>query len=339
VSVLLPTHQRRRHSLQAVASVLAQTRPDFELIVVDDGSSDGTGEALKGLDPRLVYSWQPNRGVAAARNAALRMARAPVVAFLDSDDSWRPHHLESVLGLLERHPRAPLVATWSGQTAGSRTEERLFDAMPRVLLGGCVGYTCCVAARRAELVAVGGFDERLLVGEDSDLWARLALRGPFCLAPVCSSDRSPAPGSLSELGRLRGLYPHRWLHTAKRLGAELERECGRDRRRLAPKVRGFGAWGRAMIALLDEDPGEAGAALREACRLFPELSESSAAVLRRTAGAHPRWHVEEERLRVAATLAELWPEPLSPTGLAFRALAQGTAPRRARSSEPAPLAL
>ncbi len=75
VSVVIPTYQRRDDVLRAVESVLAQSFEDFEVIVVDDGSTDGTAEALAGLDPRLRYVWHENRGTGAARNAGLRLAR------------------------------------------------------------------------------------------------------------------------------------------------------------------------------------------------------------------------------------------------------------------------
>jgi glycosyltransferase involved in cell wall biosynthesis len=89
VSVVIPTYQRRRFVVRAVESVLGQTVQDSEAIVVDEGSTDGTAEALAGLDPRVYHVWQENRGVSAARNAGIRLARAPIVAFLDSDDRWR----------------------------------------------------------------------------------------------------------------------------------------------------------------------------------------------------------------------------------------------------------
>src|SRR5438132_3254976 len=101
VSVIVPTFQRREYVVRAVGSVLAQTYEDFELIVVDDGSTDGTGEALAGLDGRLRYLWQENRGTGAARNTGLRLARGEIVAFLDSDNRWLPHHLGIVTEVLE----------------------------------------------------------------------------------------------------------------------------------------------------------------------------------------------------------------------------------------------
>src|SRR5215213_5732646 len=90
VSVILPTYERREVVGDAIRSVLAQSFSDFELIVVDDGSTDGTDKSLPRPDPRVRYVWQANAGVAAARNRGLELARAPIAAFIDSDDVWLP---------------------------------------------------------------------------------------------------------------------------------------------------------------------------------------------------------------------------------------------------------
>ena len=114
VSVLIPTFQRRELVRRAVASVVAQTYRDFELIVIDDGSTDGTREMLESLDTRGLrfhYRWQPNRGVAAARNVGLELARGEIVAFLDSDNHWLTDHLDVVVEVFRRQPEAVLVST------------------------------------------------------------------------------------------------------------------------------------------------------------------------------------------------------------------------------------
>src|SRR2546423_455961 len=95
VSVLVPTYQRRAAVALAVRSILAQTYRDFEVIVVDDGSTDGTEDEVAPLGVR--YLWQENRGVSAARNAGLWVARGRIIAFLDSDNMWYPDHLEYIV--------------------------------------------------------------------------------------------------------------------------------------------------------------------------------------------------------------------------------------------------
>jgi hypothetical protein len=104
VSVVMPTFNRRDTILRAIDSVRAQTLEDWELLVVDDGSTDGTKDAVVGLDRRLRLIVQDNTGVAGARNAALASARGQLIAFLDSDDAWTPHHLALASAFFEQHP-------------------------------------------------------------------------------------------------------------------------------------------------------------------------------------------------------------------------------------------
>jgi glycosyltransferase involved in cell wall biosynthesis len=109
----MPTFNRRATIMRAVDSVLAQTYRDWELIVVDDGSTDGTAEALRGIDPRVRVLVQPNRGAAAARNTGIAACRGRYITFLDSDDEWLPHFLALTCGFLDRHPSEMVVATES----------------------------------------------------------------------------------------------------------------------------------------------------------------------------------------------------------------------------------
>jgi len=110
VSIILPTFNRADTLPRALRSVQAQTWQDWELIVVDDGSTDGTAELLSGFDPRLVLIQQANQGVTRARNTALQHCRGEFIAFLDSDDEWLPFHLELCLAFLSAHPEAQVVS-------------------------------------------------------------------------------------------------------------------------------------------------------------------------------------------------------------------------------------
>ncbi|HKW37086.1 MAG TPA: glycosyltransferase family 2 protein [Burkholderiales bacterium] len=104
VSVILPTYNRRETIQAAIASVQRQTFGDWELIVVDDGSTDGTASLIEGSDPRLVLIRQENQGVNGARNTAMLRARGRYIAFLDSDDEWLPHHLELSVAFFRAFP-------------------------------------------------------------------------------------------------------------------------------------------------------------------------------------------------------------------------------------------
>ena len=111
VSIVLPTFNRVDVIGRAVASVLKQSFPDWELLVVDDGSTDGTRARLEGLDPRLRYIEQPNQGVYVARNTGLKAARGRFITFLDSDDEWLPHFLALTTAYLRAHPDRHWVST------------------------------------------------------------------------------------------------------------------------------------------------------------------------------------------------------------------------------------
>lgn len=106
VSVILPVYNRADSVERAVASIRAQAVDDLEIVCVDDGSTDGSGERVAAADPRVVLIRQPNGGVAAARNAGLRAARGELVAFLDSDDAWPDHHLALATAFFAAHPDA-----------------------------------------------------------------------------------------------------------------------------------------------------------------------------------------------------------------------------------------
>lgn len=118
VSIVMPTYNRVDVIGRAVASVILQTWQDWELIIVDDGSSDGTVQRLEGLDPRIRLIRQPNQGVATARNTALAAAQGRYIAFLDSDDEWLPQFLELTVSFLLAHPDQHWVATESFEDHG-----------------------------------------------------------------------------------------------------------------------------------------------------------------------------------------------------------------------------
>ena len=240
VSVVIPTYNRRRQVERAAASVLAQTFQDFELLVIDDGSHDGTGQSLGGLDERVRYRWQANRGPAAARNAGIHLARGPVVAFLDADNRWLPEHLEVVAAVLARHPETVLASTCPGfRASGSQPPQdaRLIDALPLALMGNSFGYVSCIAVRRDVLLAIGGFDEELAVGEDDDLWLRLAMKGPFAMVQRRTVIRRHTRGGLRDRGRAAGLYTQASRRSLTRAIGQLERELDPERDELLTPAR------------------------------------------------------------------------------------------------------
>src|SRR5690349_21108150 len=110
VSIIIPTYNRRELVCEAIASVLAQSLKDFELIVVDDGSEDGTAEAVREFAD-VRYIWQLNRGVSAARNLGVTFSTGEWIAFLDSDDLWQPRKLEQQVKFFLAQPAAQICQT------------------------------------------------------------------------------------------------------------------------------------------------------------------------------------------------------------------------------------
>lgn len=177
VTVVVPLYRNRYTVLEAVASAVSQTRPPDEVVVVDDGSDDGSPEAVAEAFPSVRVLHQENAGPAAARNAGWREATTEWVAFLDADDTWEPEKLERQLEAASLLPGAGLVAcNWSppGSRAGpppppGRRARRL-SGIDILLLNRF--QTSTVLVRRSVLESVGGFDPMLDGTEDWELWLR-----------------------------------------------------------------------------------------------------------------------------------------------------------------------
>ncbi len=181
VSVIIPTFNRWPWIGEAVGSVFAQTFSDFELIVVDDGSTDCTGAELVRFGSRLRLLTQPHRGVSAARNLAVRYARGSYLAFLDSDDLWLPQKLAIQTAFMEQNPSAQICQTeeiWirNGVRVNPKAKHRKPSGdifIPSLEL--CLVSPSAVMLTRNLFEQVGGFDESLPVCEDYDLWLRIAV--------------------------------------------------------------------------------------------------------------------------------------------------------------------
>ncbi|MBZ8138292.1 hypothetical protein CLD22_00055 [Rubrivivax gelatinosus] len=204
VSVVIPTYNRARFLPAAIASVRAQTRPCAEIVVVDDGSTDGTAELVSTLGAGIVYVLQDNQGPSAARNRGIREACGELIAFLDTDDRWLPDKLARQVDLIAARPSIALVATdeamedGDGKTlvASNFARRRLVEQLrldghgrvtnaPGVLLRVNFISTSTVLARRDVLLELDGFDRRLRYGEDLELWLRIAARHDVgCLTSV-----------------------------------------------------------------------------------------------------------------------------------------------------------
>jgi glycosyltransferase involved in cell wall biosynthesis len=175
---------------EAVASVQAQTWQGFELIVVDDGSTDATRQSLEAFGPELrLLSFPRRRGVSAARNLGMKAARGEWLAFLDSDDLWLPEKLERQVGFLEEHPETLICQTeeiWVRRGRPVNPPQTHRKAGGWIFLRSlerCLISPSAVVLHQRLVDEAGGFDEDLPAAEDYDLWLRLSWRYPVGLVP------------------------------------------------------------------------------------------------------------------------------------------------------------
>jgi glycosyltransferase involved in cell wall biosynthesis len=219
VSVVIPTYNRAGCLREAVDSVLAQEFRGFELIVVDDGSTDETPRLLQGYGDAIRGLRQKNRGVSAARNAGVAAARGDLIAFLDSDDIWLRGKLACQVEFFRQHPEAFICQTeelWvkNGRRVNPGRRHRKRDGMifePSLEL--CLVSPSAVMLRKALFDRVGLFDERLPACEDYDLWLRVSSRFPVSLIETPLIVKRG--GHADQLSRARGLDRYRIESIAK----------------------------------------------------------------------------------------------------------------------------
>ncbi len=179
VSVVIPSYNYGRYLAAAVESVFAQTYPPLEIIVVDDGSDDDTREVASRYGDRIRYVRTDNRGVSAARNTGVELAKGDLVAFLDADDRWLPRKLELQIPLFDTDEKPGMVHTGS-RVFDNPTGDTLCEFQPKPLLDVHDLIECCavsvtsVVVPRAIFAEIGGFDTSLVGTEDWDMWLRIA---------------------------------------------------------------------------------------------------------------------------------------------------------------------
>ena len=189
VSVIIPAHNRAEVLGRAVASVLGQTWADFELIVVDDGSTDATATVLAEFDdPRLTGMHQENKGVSSARNRGIAASRGRLIALLDSDDHWMPDKLEKQVRFMAESGFAICQTDEIWIRNGVRVNPRFKHAKPAGWfldrsLDLCLISPSCVMFSRDLWDELGPFDESLPACEDYSLWLRVGARHPVGLVP------------------------------------------------------------------------------------------------------------------------------------------------------------
>jgi len=319
VSVVIPTFQRRARVARALESVRAQTFRDYEVIVVDDGSTDGTDEAIAAMGAGIRYLRQENQGSSAARNAGIALANGDLVAFLDSDDRWLPRHLELTTAVFARHPEAVLCSTSPRFEIGGRqppADATLVDALPALLVENVVGHPSSITVRREALAATGGFDPRFRMMEGWEHWLRLAAVGRFAYLQHETIVYAPTPTSITRKGGENGEY----LRSLEMFPATIATvAAAAENRRDAPRIRaraaGLATYLAALRAFARDDVPAARRELAAACVAIPELSREPQLVANRLAllrfGA-------ADRLHTFTTAVELWPNPSADTAIYLR---------------------
>jgi glycosyltransferase involved in cell wall biosynthesis len=186
VSVIIPTYNSAKYLTDAVDSVLSQTHRDFEVLVIDDGSTDDTPAVIGRYGDLVRYIRQPNSGVAAARNRGINESLGRYVAFLDADDTWHQDKLKAQVTALRMNPG--YLACYTAFTVVSQDlrplritrNKRVYNTLEDLLLrGNVIGSICTVLYERSIFDAVGGFDASLSQCADWDMWVRIAGRTEF----------------------------------------------------------------------------------------------------------------------------------------------------------------
>ncbi|HEY2441392.1 MAG TPA: glycosyltransferase family 2 protein [Solirubrobacteraceae bacterium] len=237
VTAVIPTYDRPQLLRRAVASAVGQERVALEVIVVDDGSTEPVAPADL-PDGVIIARTGGSGGVAAARNLGVERARAPWVAFLDDDDWWAPDHVHRLQSAAERaNAGFAYAATWNVDLANSQAVMR--PAPPpgglvsQLLRENAIGTPSCVMIDRSVYLSLGGFDGRLSVVADWDLWIRLAGAAAAAVSPVATVAYAAHDANMSlDLPRL--------IDEFKRLAACHASLCERDGIRFGEP--GFARW-------------------------------------------------------------------------------------------------
>jgi glycosyltransferase involved in cell wall biosynthesis len=240
VTVVIPAYNAAACVRRAVDSVLAQTWPRLEVVVVDDGSRDETLAVLAQYGSRLRVLTQPNQGPAAARNRGIEQSQGEYVAFLDADDWWEPGKIAAQVAVLHDQPGAGFCSTATQVVDDAGHPVRLWpccnddDPLPDALFtnGAAIsGSTSGVMARKSLLLDIGGFDATLRGFEDPDLWIRLSARAGYVCIPEALTVVVRTPGSVSsQLAHMRratlaSMRKNRALLPPERRGAFWRAAC------------------------------------------------------------------------------------------------------------------
>jgi len=195
-SVIIPLYNKAGYIKNTLAALHAQTFTDYEIIVINDGSTDNSDAIFKTLKhEKLTYLTTVNRGVSAARNTGIATAKGTLIAFLDADDVWKPNHLETLYNLYRQYPGAGMyVSRYYIKNPGSNTlQKTVLNNIPNGFTGVVpdffnsslthrLAWTSALAIPKIVFNNVGFFNESLTNSEDTEMWIRIALKYPVALS-------------------------------------------------------------------------------------------------------------------------------------------------------------
>ena len=256
VSVSLITYNRAHLVTAALDSVLAQSYPNFEVIVVDDGSTDGTGRVVQErYGQRVRYIHQENRGPMVARNVSIREARGEYIALMDDDDLWLPAKLEKQIAALEAHPDCALAycAAYEGDEE-ARNTGRLYGVSGKGRTGDCftlyLRYTVilepAVVMRKSVLDEVGLFDQTLPCGKDTDLFLRILMHYPAVYVPEPLLVVRQHAGRKTRTHMRTGEHLQAYIHALRKLLPDLPPARAGQRPLLIQQL----LWGRLRLLVM-----------------------------------------------------------------------------------------
>lgn len=176
ISVIIPLYNKEHFVAKTLESVLSQTYQDFEVIIIDDGSTDHSVEVVSSYDDsRIKIIKQPNRGVSSARNHGIQIAKGEYITFLDADDKWKPNYLETMFKLTKDYPDYSVFC--------SAHDGRYIHSLPdgvSIIKDHCkfpfIFWTGCMFIKKSVFKEIGGFREGIQLGEDRDMWLRIACK-------------------------------------------------------------------------------------------------------------------------------------------------------------------
>lgn len=206
VSVVIPAYNAMGDLPETLESVLRQTFTDFEVLIINDGSSDNIVEWASGVkDPRVKLISQANQGVSVARNTGIAQAQGEYIAFLDADDLWEPTKLEKQVRRLDDNPAVGLVYTWTAliDSEGKLTGtvfcyEAQGNVWETILVHDIVCNGSCAMVRRSCFETAGVFDPTLSSAADFDMWTRIAAHYPFAVVKELLVHYRKAPNTMSK---------------------------------------------------------------------------------------------------------------------------------------------